>query len=215
MPIQVSQARTSLDNLKQDLTDLPNATFEEWCHFANQRAYRFLAGIDPGRFFLTQNFTVAAAPTTSALPANFMHIQSVGTGFFRQDDDGTQREDRLVRSGFGSQNRGYYIEGTNVVFTGIDASETFTLRYLPLATTIDDLTDFFTIDTTQTGVETIPDEYLEALRDDLDKLYNQWDELPGSESVSDFRFSRLMDELARTVRKEPYAIAIRDYSSNF
>ena len=130
MAIQVSAARTSLLNLKRDLTDVPNATFEEWCSFANQRAYRFLLGIDPGRFFLTQSFTVSTNPQTSALPTAFMNIQSWGSGFFEVDGSGTQTEGRLVRTGFGSQIKGYYIDGTNVVFTGMNNSEVFTLRYV-------------------------------------------------------------------------------------
>ena len=214
MALLVSDVRTSLLNLKRDLSDVSNATFEEWCSFANQRAYRFLLGIDPGRFFLTQSFTVTAAPQTSALPTTFMTIQPWGAGFFRVDN-GTQTDERLVRTGFGSQQRGYYINGTNVVFTGINASETYTLRYLRNPVTIDDQTDYFTVDTTAAGVEIIPDEYLQYLRDDLDTLCNQWDEVAGAESLSDFRFSRLMDELARNVRKEPHAVGMGDFSHNF
>ena len=215
MALLVSDVRTAFERRKRDITDVPTSTFNEWCDFVNRFTYRKLSETDPGRYVKTQTINISSAPQTVALPSDFESIRPLGTGFFFVDDDGTQTERRLARTGFGSERIGYYIQGTNVIITGIDDTQTFTLRYLPLSTKIDDSTDYFTVDTTVSGVETIPDEYLDYLIQAIDVRYTQWDEDPTSESLSDFRFIRALDDLLSHIRKEPSAYGLPDFTIMF
>lgn len=214
MSIQVSAARTALENLLRDITDVPSATFVEWCDYINKFTYRKLANTDPERFITSTTFSITAEPQTSALPTGFRDIQALGTGFFLQDTDGTDREVELARTGFGSSVMGYYITGTNIVFTGM-TSQTVTLRYIPTQTAIDEAADYFTVNTAQTGIEIIPDEYQNHLVKALNVLYQQWDENVGAESFADLRFVRTLNEMIETIRKEPDSIAISDFTQNY
>lgn len=214
MALQVQTARNSLEDRLKDLTDVDTDTFVGWCDFINKRAYNFMLGIDPTRYFSTQSYVVATMPQTSALPATFRNILPAESGFFLIDN-GVQTDQRLTRTNFGSQEAGYYIDGTNVVFTGMEASDTYALRFIPEITQIDALTDWFTVSTAQAGIEIIPDEYLEFLVSDLVVLYHSWDEESGAESLADFRFTRLLGEMGRNVKREPNTYSIPNFASNF
>jgi hypothetical protein len=101
-----------------------------------------------------------------------------------------------------------------VVFTEVDG-EDILLRYIPNNTAIDALTDYFTVDTTSGGVEIIPDEYLNYVIKALDVFYTQWDETSGAESLADFRFTRVLNEIIDNIRKEPDAHQLNDFSQVF
>ena len=203
--ITLTQARATLLNFKKDLSDVSQDVFIEWGNFANRQFYDFIVGIDPERFITTSNYTVSSAPQTSALPATFYHIQPLGTGFYRIDSNGDDTEDSLTRTGHGSRLQGYYISSTNVIFTGIDDGTQYKLRYIPILTTLTALTDSIVLD----------EIYMEALINDLDRLYSMWDEEAGMESLADFRFVRTLEALGNTVRREPDAFSIPDSMVNF
>lgn len=198
-------ARNSLLLLLKDLSDVSQETFLQWLNFANRQFYNFIIGIDPERFITSTTYTVSATPQTNALPANFMNIQPKGCGFFQIDQNGNQTEWTLTQTGFGSSQMGYYITGGNVVFTGMDNITQFTLRYIPLLTTLTLMTETLILD----------EIYLEAVRNDLNTLYQQWDEQVGAESVADFRFVRTLNELANTIKKAPDSWSIPDFSSSY
>jgi hypothetical protein len=199
MAILVSTARTEFEKLKRDITDVSTGTFTSWCDYLNDFIYRKLSATDPERFILTQAYSsVSATPfQTSALPAAFKNISPEGTGFYIVERD-----------------RGFYISGTDVVFTEVDG-EDILLRYIPNNTAIDALTDYFTVDTTSGGVEIIPDEYLNYVIKALDVFYTQWDETSGAESLADFRFTRVLNEIIDNIRKEPDAHQLNDFSQVF
>jgi len=216
MAIQVSTAYTAFDEHKRDVTDVPLGTFYRWCDFVNKHAYRKLKGVDPERYINgATTFTVTTNPQTSALPATFRDIREKECGFFYIDSEGLDTETRLTKVSFGSRSKGYYINGTNVVFTGIESSEQYRLRFLPKITTIDAATDYFTLDTAIGGAEIIPDEFLEYIVKAVDVLYDQWDEEIGAESYADARFVRIMDELASHFKKEPDAYSLPDSTLNY
>ena len=198
-------ARSNLLLLKKDLSDVGQDLFLQWLNFANRQIYDFIAGIDPERYITTQTYTVSSAPQTSALPADFYHIQPLGTGFYEIDSNSEDTEYSLARTGHGSRLQGYYISGTNVIFTGIDDGTQYKLRYIPILTTLTALTDSLVLD----------EIYMEALVNDLDRLYSQWDEDGGMESLADFRFVRTLEALGNTVKKEPDAYAIPDNMSAY
>lgn len=134
-----------------------------------------------------------------------MNIQPKGCGFFQIDQNGNQTEYTLPQTGFGSAQVGYYITGGNVIFTGINPSTQFTLRYIPFLPTLTLMTETVILD----------EIYLEAFRNDLNTLYQQWDEQAGAESIADFRFVRTLNELGNTIKKAPDAWSIPDFSSNY
>ena len=198
--------------LKRDITDVPNATFTEWCDYANRFVYRKLSETEPEKFLDTETYIVTTEPQTSSLPTYFRDVQPRGTGFFLTDDNGDATEQRLPLTGYGSRAKGYYINGGNVIFTGINDTETYVLRYIPESTELTALADYFTQDGTASGDVIIDDEYKQYIVKAVDVLYDQWDEDTPAESLADFRFVRLLNDLITTMRKEPDAYAISDFS---
>jgi len=204
--LTLTQCQSALERLKKDISDVSQATFIEWCNFANRQFYDYIVGIDPERYIDQSNtYTVTSEPQTSALPSDFYHIQPTECGFYEIDSNSKNTDKRLVRTGFGSQTKGYYIQGTNVVFTGMSGSEQFRLRYIPVLTTETALSDSIILD----------EIYLQAFVADLDVLYSQWDEESGMESLADFRFVRTLSALGQTIKKEPRAYALSDFSQYY
>lgn len=210
MALQVQTAYNSFSRYKRDITDVTTATFCEWADWINKLVYRHLLKIDPERFISTQTYTISSSPSTQALPASFRDMQAFGCGLFLYDSE--DRDSQLAETGFGSGVRGFYLNGSNIVFTGIE-NETFKMRYVPKITTIDGLTDYFTTTTALGGVEIIPDEYTEFTTKALDVLYSQWDEDIPMEGISDARFSRLLDEFSRSIKRTPSVYSIKDSSN--
>src|SRR3990167_8008336 len=211
MAFQLSTAQTSLTNLKKDLSDVPQATFLEWCNFVARYIYNKLSNTDPERYInQATTFTVSASPQTSALPATFKNINPLGCGFFEIDDNGDDTDYTLPRVPFGTQSKGFYIQGTNVVFTGIEDGTLYRLRFIPELTDFDALADYWTVDNTLTGIEIVRDEDMDYIVKALDVLYCQWDETPDAESLADQRFVRALSGLIENYRKEPDAFALPD-----
>lgn len=208
--ITLTQARNSLELLLKDIEDVSQETFIEWGNYANRQFYNFIIGIDPERFIdSATTYTVSTTPQTSALPADFMNIQPYNTGFFLVDQNGNDTSYQLPYTGFGSNQAGYYIKGSNVIFTGNtpngNGSSTYRLRYIPILDTLTAMSDTLILD----------EIYLECVRNDLNTLYQQWDEMASDESLADFRFTRTLNELANTIKKAPDAYGIPDFSNSF
>jgi len=187
-----SDIRTQLEYVLYDISDVSNALLINWCNLENRNLYRLVEGKDPGRLISTQSYSVSTSPSTQALPSDFKDIDTEGCGFYKVDADGDQTDERLIPTGFGSTSRGYYIVGTNVVFTGIDTESTYTLRYVPIPTDI-------ALISTDLNIE---DEYIELFTSGVKKRYHQWDEDPGAESIEDFRYARLRQDFIDTMRKD-------------
>jgi len=205
MAITAQDAFDDLEILKKDLSDVTTTIFLSWANAANRFVYRYICGIDPERFVSTASYTVTSAPQTSALPADFQDIQRFDMGFYYVDNAGKDTNYPLVQTGPGSISQGYYIVGTDVVFTGLTTG-TYKLRYLPNPTRITAMTgagSYFTVDASSTGKVIIPDQFLDFLAQDLDVYYDRWDEDPSAESLADFRFSRTLTELAANIRRTP------------
>lgn len=211
--LQVQEAYDAFGRLKRDITDVPLATFYEWCDYLNKFAYRYLIGIDPERFVSSSSVNVVAGTTSYSLPADFRSLQASGTGLFELDTDGNPTGYTLAVTGFGSQNEGYYISGSNIVITpNPTKSANYTFRYIPDVTTIDESTDYFTVSTALDSDIILPSEFKEYVVKALDVFYNQWDEDLAMESFSDARFIRALDELARTYKRTPDVYGLPDYT---
>jgi hypothetical protein len=193
---------TSLALRKRDISDVDAATRIQWLDYINKFAYKILIGTDPERLMSTQNYTVTTSPSSQALPADFSTIGTGGAGFYYVDSNSVQSSARLVRTGTGRQSVGYWISGTNVVFTGINATQALILRYVPAVTAITAVSDTMAI----------PDEFEQYALNAIDVLYDVWDEDLGAENFADLRFVRSLDEFVRNVRKEPGAESLPDFS---
>jgi 1-deoxy-D-xylulose 5-phosphate reductoisomerase len=87
---------------------------------------------------------------------------------------------------------------------------------MPKITEVTALTDYFTLDSTNTGLEIIPSEWLfNFVLKALDVLYHDWDENMGVEGVADMKFIRLLNELGMNIRRTPAVYALDDTSLNF
>lgn len=218
MALQLSAVKTNFGLYKKDISDVGNDDFILWSNFLSEVLYDMVKGTDPERFVDTSNtYTVSSDPQTTALPSDFGDIASWDMGFFYIDpNDSTDTNRRLTRTGPGDYRVGYYITGnTNVVFTGINDSSQYRLRYLPERTKFTDISDYLTVDGTITGAPLIPDNKEQYLINALNVLYNQWDEMPGDEILADQRFMRSMDQLILNVRREPDSYGLPDYSVSF
>jgi hypothetical protein len=214
MSLQVQTAYNAFGRLKRDISDVPLATFNEWCDFVNKFAYRKLIETDPERFLSSTTYTVTTYPQTESLPADFKNILPEGAGFFVRDSNGDDTTRELARTGFGSNVAGYYLSGDNLIFTGMD-SGTIVLRYIPTQTQITALTDYFTVDATITGTEIILEEYLDYAVKAIDVLYTQWDDDVSSESFADARFVRVLNEMIEGFRKDPDVYGLQDFTHNY
>jgi hypothetical protein len=190
--ITLSTALQALLNRKKDLSDVSTDVFIGWCDFINKYLYRQLTNIDPERWIMSQLYTVSASPTTAALPAGFLSMSAVGCGVFMQDPNGNDTSWQLPRTGFGASDTGFYITGSNIVFTGINSAATFRLRYIPSIATLTAIGDSMIL----------YDYYLGYLVDAMDVQYTQWDENPLDNMVADQRFVNSLEDLLSCFRKE-------------
>lgn len=215
MAIQVSEALTQFGYYKQDIADVETDVFVSWCQYIERDVYRKLLKLFPNKFVDTQSYSVVNG--TQALPADFDNIRSLGTGFFLTKN-GTLHSQRLAITFPGSQQPGYYFEGTSVVFTGFQQAQTYTLRYIPKLVSIVDEDSYFTVDSTSTGIEIIPDQFMEFLVKALDVKYTQWDAMPGDESFADQRYANLLNEFLEnylpTAQIFPFEDDFTTYSFN-
>jgi len=216
MAIQLSEAFASFSRLKKDVSDINSAIFIEWCDFINKFAYRIVTAIDPERYITAYTLTALTGNNSYTLPTDFRDIKEWGTGIYINTPTGSITEGRLARTNFGSQIRGYYISGNNIILTPTPVrNETYTLRYIPKVTALTLIDQYFTQDGTTSGKEVIPDEYMMYVRSALDAQYTVWDEEVGAESYADARFVRSLDELARNLRKESAVYGMPDFSVIF
>lgn len=215
MALQLQSAYDSYSRFKSDISDVDTDLFLDWCKWLHNFVYRYYLGIEPSKFFTTQSYTVSTSPSTQALPATFKQMDKVGAGFFLVDNLGNVTDYTLDYTGRGRTDQGYYLDGDNIVFTGM-TNQSLLLVFVPKLTTLDDLTDYFTVDTLVTGKDVISEEWLDDfVIKALDVMYAQWDEDTGAEGLSDARFVRLLDEFARNIRRTPGVYALEDTSLNF
>ena len=202
MALLVSTVRTAFEREKHDISDISTATFCAWCDWINKFVYRYIVGIDSERYITTQNYTVTTNPQTSALPATFRSIKEAGTGIFLIDSSGLDTDTQLRQTGHGNTEQGYYLNVGNIIFTACDGS-IWKMRFIPTISTLDELTDYFTIDALTTGKEIIGDEYINFAIKALDVAYGNWDEDIGMEGIADQRLVRLLDEFGFNIKRTP------------
>lgn len=132
-----------------------------------------------------------------------------------------QTDDKIGVTGYGSQKEGYYLVNSGaskyIEFTGSDSitDDYYVMRYLPIPPTIDDSTDYLTVDGTANTPEIIEDRYLEYLVKAVDVLYEQWDNSPAQESIADFRFVRALSNILDGYNRLPQVCVMKNPINNF
>ena len=211
MAIKLSEAKESLKILKRDISDIDDIvgdTFVQWADFANREIYDYIRGINNTRFVLDETYINLTG--SQALPSDLLSFNGQNLGFHVLDSNNQPTTERLSQLNYGENKRGFYLDGDNVVFP---QEVKCILRYLPEPTTLTSEDDYFTVDGTATGIEIIPRHYLQALRDDLNRYYSQWDET--DESLADFRFSRTLSAMQKRIGRSSQARRIPRFNQYY
>lgn len=199
--------QTIKDRLRRrlkDITDVDNDSLYDWATDLNQLLYREMLNKDPSRFLTPQSYSVSSSPSTQALPASFRDFKEYGGGFYLIDSSGLTTRTQLPQTGIGSNQRGYYISGTNVIFTGISSATSIILYYIPVLADIDSLSDTFIV----------PDENKDLVTEGMVLAYYKNNEDP-RETTSGDRFSVLLEDFKYNLPKKPiiYTTSFPSYAS--
>jgi len=195
--ITLQVVKDRLSRRLKDISDVPNELWYDMATDLNQLLYREMFSVDPSRFITNYYYTVATSPSTQALPATFRDIQEGKCGFYVKDSAGNVTTERLTPTSIGSTDRGYYLDGTNVVFTGINASTNIVLRFIPVLGDITSFSDTFCV----------PSENKDLVTEGMMVAYWKNDE-DGKEVDSDQRFARLLGEFLKKLRKGPNVLTL-------
>nr|QGH72392.1 MAG: hypothetical protein [Podoviridae sp. ctka020] len=196
MSITLSDIVNRVTRRLKDVDDISSSIWYDIATDLNQFLYRRIKGIDPERVITSATYTVTSSPSSQALPAGFRDIQAIGCGVFYQNSAGQNTDTQLPLTGFGSTSPGYYFDGTNIVFTGINTSTVFVLRYVG---TLADIT-------AMSGIFCVPDEYKDLVTEGMVLGYYKYEEDP-READADTRFTRLLSDFLETVKKAPKVYA--------
>lgn len=214
--IQLSSLKTSYQNYKQDITDVSNELFIEWCNYILSFIYTKIVNSDPDKLFTTQTINVVAGTTHYALNSNFRDVARFGSGLYPTDSTGAAVGNPFPYTGYASSSGGYYIENDDIVITPTpQKSDTYILRYIPNPPAFTALTDYFSSDKTSTGTPLLRDEDREFLIRALDVQYSMWDEDLSIEPIADQRFVRILSEMLSRQRSTPNAYSLNSYIGSF
>ena len=204
MAFTLTTIKARLGRRLKDIRDVDDVLLYDWATDVNQDSYRVMFRADPERFITTQSYTVSTSPSSQALPATFRDTQEYGCGFFYQNADGTAGNRQLAVTGYGSPQAGYYLNGANVVFTGINSTQTIILRFIPVLANITALSDTFIV----------PDENLDLITEGMVVQYYKWNEDP-REMTAGQRYSALQNDFADKLPQIPFSVGIADNSNYF
>lgn len=215
--IQVQDIKDEFERVKRDIDDVDDPLFCSWVRFTTWFIYDYLKGVDASRFVQSQTYTITLPPETEVLPIDFQDLNQTVCGFYKcSTGTTTPTTYKLGMTSFGSDDEGYYLEGNNVIFTGAEdsTSKSYVMKYMPLPPTINQLTDYITLDGTATGQALLQERHMKYMVDAIDVLYEQWDDDAGKESVADFRFVRALGGLLTNYNRAPQVSTMTN-PSNF
>jgi hypothetical protein len=201
--IQLSDARTKLGLVLKDISDISDSQFLYMCQTVSDYIYREIVKTDPERFIKATTINVTAGTNEYTMPTDFFHIKVLNTGLFIPDNNGVATDTRWLLTGYGSANKGYYLNNTKLVLTpdAYPNTETAVLRYIPNPPLFTASSDYFTNDKLSTGNVIIDSQYENLLVNALMSQYMIIDEDTASESVSDFRFARSLQDLLANINR--------------
>lgn len=213
--ITAQNVKDSFLKYKQDITDVPAATFLEWVQFTVDFLYQKLKAVDPERFVQAQSYVVTACPQTETLPTALLDLNQTSCGVYRYDvANAKPTTEKLSITKYGSEQDGYYFTGKTIVFTG-SLVGTYVLRFMPQRPTIATLGTYLSLDGLLTGQPIVEDRHLRYFAKAVDVLYEQWDRNPQAESVADFRFVRELGEILSSYNRLPQISVMENPANNF
>lgn len=202
----VQELYDALLRRKKTLGDLPDETFYDWADEMNRFAYEIMYVNEPERFMATEQYTVLNGVSSYALPDDLLTFSPFGCGFYIVNSNGDTEGLTLPRTGTGSQQIGYYLEGDNVILTGVDHPQgILRLKYIPIIDSIDSMSDEVVI----------PRQFKWYAVDALDTAYDVWDEDPYAESMADQRFANKLMEFAKFLRRDSATVSVNTFKYNY
>lgn len=186
--IMVSDAIARLQRqFDDDLGEISQDLYLDWLNDLNFMIYREFYNRNSMKLLSSTTITVTSGVDTYALPVDFKNIKPLACGLYNVDSNNRIESQQLIQTGFGSKLKGYFVQGTNIVFTPFpDTSDTFVLKYIPKLAKLTAVTDEMVIS----------EEDLITVINWLDKNYGQWNIDIIKENNADQRFAR---DLARTI----------------
>jgi len=200
--ILVSDAIARLQRAYNDnLGEISNELFFDWFSDLNYMIYRVLYKNDPTAYINTVPFSITDGTAAYSLPSDFKDMKVRGCGIFKDDaTTGATTSKRLIQSGVGSKDLGYYLNlNTFVVTPEPDTASTVTMRYIPKVLPITATTDYLYLDI----------EHFNAVINYLDKRYGQWNLDSIKEMSADARFTRDLQEILSDTYRTPKIVRFR------
>lgn len=124
---------------------------------------------------------------------------------------------RLGETGFGRADEGFYLNRSDLVFTGA-SEKSFVFRYIPQPFSFTDTDEYFTLNGESTGIVLVEDRHLDYLAKAIDVYYEQWDGNnvdTEKESTSDFRMVRALGEILSSIKRTPHIAQMDNPANDF
>lgn len=113
----------------QDSVSIDTELALNWLNELEQKCWEIMTRLDPYRNVSTQSYIVTTDPQTESLPSGFDNINAPELGFWELDDD-SEKHRKLEQGYEGFEGFSYYLQGSNVHFTGYTDTETIKLYYI-------------------------------------------------------------------------------------
>lgn len=197
--MNVSEIQTAFENYKGENFD--NDKFYKWLNYADRFLYEKLCLIEPEKFIKTQNFTVTGGTPNYTLPADFGHINALGTGFYSVDSEGNP-VGKFFTTHYGSLSTGFYLTNSEVYFTG-NLNGSIVLRYVPTRNVLSDDADSLA------GGERFKDFYEQVLNKYFAIDYEEAEE----EGVSEKRLKNILEEIFSNYSRNNATVSV--FSGDF
>lgn len=204
MAILVSEAQLKLEERLKDISDVTPAQMLSMSNDLNLLMYEEAIAQDHSRYVDSQSYSISTSPSTQALPVDLNSFNFTDCGFFVLDSSGNITGEILTLTGYGSKNRGYYLDAGNVVFTGLE-NISVVLRYVPEIPELDSVDDSFFI----------PDRYLSAVIQGLVAMYYRYEEDEERESIAWQKFDPLFSKFLDTLKRGSKILLIPNFDSGY
>ena len=198
--ISINVAFASVLDVRRDLSDIDDTLKIKAANYINQMFYEVWYNSDPEKFITTTEISVVDGTDSYDLPADFRTINTNQCGIFpKNQDTGEPLDDQLALTGYGSQLYGYYLAGTQAVFTPKPSQDfTYKFRYIPILAQLTDVGDNMIFLT----------HHLEIVRDALLVWYDVNDEDYGREGIDDQRFARIRARFVDQIYQKPNIMSL-------
>lgn len=205
--ITVAQGWTSVERLVKNINDVSESARIEFANIVDEQIRDEIASVAPERLLTTTNISVSPNVDTYSLPADFEDTKESGAGFYRLDNNGNVSR-KLARTSLDSQVEGYYISGSDVVFTPTPQNSfTVTLKYLPERTEMTSTSDNFSV---PNGIK-----YKELVRQGLLVQYYLFKRRFDLKQLAEADYAALIQDLQDNIKTIPNVQNVQDISASY